>query len=108
MGTGGLSHRETAAWCKSLQPACFIGFNHGDQEGADIRLGEMGRPGPLTDSEAAGPFMKDAPSAAYRLAEFTYPILPEHEGGANWFYSLPKHDRLAIPSRRSMRIIWGR
>jgi alpha-L-fucosidase len=57
----------------------------------------MGRPGPLTDSAAAGPFLKDAPSAAYRLAEFTYPILPEHQGGANWFYSLPKHDGLVHP-----------
>ena len=28
---------------KSLQTGCFVGFNHGDQEGADIRLGEMGR-----------------------------------------------------------------
>jgi alpha-L-fucosidase len=33
----------------------------------------------------------------YRLAEFTYPILPEHEGGAMWFYSLPKHDNLCLP-----------
>jgi len=31
-----------------------------------------------------------------RVAEFTYPILPNHaEGGADWFYSLPKHDHLA-------------
>ncbi len=46
VGDGGLSHAETLAFCKSLQPGCFIGFNHGDQEGADIRLGELGRPGP--------------------------------------------------------------
>ena len=100
VGTGGLSHKETAAWCKSLQPGCFIGFNHGDQDGADIRLGEMGRPGPLSDPEAAGPFMKDAASPSYRLAEFTYPILPPHEGGANWFYSLPKHDALCHPAAK--------
>ena len=49
VGDGGLSHAETIALCKSLQPGCFVGFNHGDQEGADIRLGEMGRPGPLDD-----------------------------------------------------------
>ena len=34
----------------------------------------------------------------YRLAEFTYPILPKHEGGANWFYSLPQHDSLCLPA----------
>jgi alpha-L-fucosidase len=96
VGDGGLSHTETLAFCKSLQPDCFIGFNHGDQTGADIRLGEMGRPGPLNDHAAAGPHMKDAPSESYRLAEFTYPILPKHKGGANWFYSLPKHDPLCL------------
>ena len=94
VGDGGLSHQETIAWCKSLQPGCFVGFNHGDQQGADIRLGEMGRPGPLTDPKAAGPHMRDAPSRSYLLAEFTYPILPPHQGGAMWFYSLPRHDNL--------------
>jgi alpha-L-fucosidase len=34
----------------------------------------------------------------YRLAEFTYPILPEHQGGAMWFYSLPRHDSLCLPA----------
>lgn len=98
IGDGGLSHKETLAWCKSLQPGCFVGFNHGDQEGADIRLGEMGKPGPLADHKAAGPHMKDAPSRNYLLAEFTYPILPPHKGGAMWFYSLPIHDRLCHPA----------
>lgn len=96
VGDGGLSHAETLAFCKSLQPACFIGFNHGDQTGADIRLGEMGRPGPLQDHAAAGPHMKDVPSQNYQLAEFTYPILPGHNGGAMWFYSLPQHDQLCL------------
>jgi len=94
VGDGGLSHAATIAFCKSLQPGCFVGFNHGDQEGADIRLGEMGRPGPLDDHRAAGPHMRNAPSKNYRLAEFTYPILPPHQGGAMWFYSLPVHDAL--------------
>jgi len=94
VGDGGLSHAETIAWCKSFQPGCFIGFNHGAQEGCDIRLGEMGKPGPLTDHGAAGPHMRDAPASTYRLAEFTYPILPGHKGGAMWFYSLPIHDGL--------------
>lgn len=100
IGDGGLSHQETTVWCKSLQPGCFIGFNHGEQAGADIRLGELGRPGPLDDQGGAGPYMKDAPSKAYRLAEFTYPILPPHEGGAMWFYSLPIHDSLCLPATK--------
>jgi alpha-L-fucosidase len=100
VGDGGLSHADTIAFCKSLQPACFVGFNHGDQAGADIRLGEMGRPGPLDDHKAAGPHMRDAPSKCYRLAEFTYPILPPHKGGAMWFYSLPMHDRLCHPAEK--------
>jgi alpha-L-fucosidase len=99
-GTGGLSHAEFIAHCKALQPGCFIGFNHGDQNGADIRVGEMGKPGPLEDHSAAGPHMRDAPSKDYLLAEFTYPILPPHEGGAMWFYSLPKHDNLVHPAEK--------
>jgi alpha-L-fucosidase len=85
-GTGGLSHAEFLAHCQSLQPDCLVGFNHGDQTGVRIRLGEMGRPGPLDDHKAAGPHMKNEPSKDYLLAEFTYPILPKHEGGAMWFY----------------------
>lgn len=99
-GTGGLSHAEFIAHCKALQPGCFIGFNHGDQDGADIRVGEMGKPGPLDDHSAAGPHMRDAPSKDYLLAEFTYPILPPHEGGAMWFYSLPIHDNLVHPAEK--------
>ena len=100
VGTGGLSHKETIAWCKSLQPGCFIGFNHGDQEDADIRLGEMGKPGPLTDNSGAG-YNRGTPSKKYLLAEFTYPILPkEHKGGAMWFYSLPEHDQICLPAEK--------
>jgi len=107
VGDGGLSHKETIAWCKSFQPGCFIGFNHGDQEGADIRLGEKGRPGPLSDHTAAGPHMRDAPSKNYLLAEFTYPILPPHKGGAMWFYSLPEHDHLCHPPEKLYRDYLG-
>lgn len=96
VGDGGLSHAETYAFCKALQPDCFIGFNHGDQADADIRLGEMGKPGPLTDHRAAGPHMRNPAGKNYRLAEFTYPILPKHKGGAMWFYSLPEHDGLCM------------
>ncbi len=100
VGTGGLSHKDTLEFVKSLQPGCFVGFNHGDQQGADIRLGEMGRPGPLEEHASAGPYMRDAPSRNYLLAEFTYPILPPHQGGAQWFYSLPAHDRLCHPAEK--------
>lgn len=99
-GKGGLSHAEFLTVCKTFQPGCFVGFNHGDQAGADIRLGEMGRPGPLSDHAAAGPHMSDAPASSYLLAEFTYPILPPHEGGATWFYSLPVHDGLCLPAEK--------
>jgi alpha-L-fucosidase len=98
-GDGGLSHAETLAFVKAIQPGCFVGFNHGPQEGCDIRLGEMGRPGPLDDPAAAGPHMKNR-GKDYLLAEFTYPILPPHEGGAVWFYSLPKHDGLCHPAEK--------
>jgi len=107
VGDGGLSHAQTIVFCKALQPGCFVGFNHGDQQGADIRLGELGRPGPLDDRGAAGPYLKDAPSRSYRLAEFTYPILPPHEGGAMWFYSLPIHDLLCHPAEKLYRDYLG-
>jgi alpha-L-fucosidase len=97
-GTGGLSHEETTAWCKQFQPDCFVGYNHGDQSTADIRLGEMGKPGSLDD--AAAPYMGEVKENKWRLAEFTYPILPEHEGGAMWFYSLPAHDGLVHPASK--------
>ena len=70
--------RDTVAFCKALQPGCFIGFNHGDQAAGDIRLGEMGRPGPL-DGRQRRRFQRrphERPYKGYRLAEFTYPILP--------------------------------
>jgi alpha-L-fucosidase len=107
VGDGGLSHPETVAWCKSFQPGCFVGFNSGNQEGADIRLGEMGHPGPLADQSAAGPHMKSAAAKSYLLAEFTYPILPPHKGGAMWFYSLPAHDALCLPAEKLYRDYLG-
>jgi hypothetical protein len=30
IGDSGVSHEETVAFCKALQPDCFIGFNHGN------------------------------------------------------------------------------
>lgn len=91
LGNGGLNHEKLSAFVKSLQPGCFVGFSGGDQKGADIRLDEeTGEASPLADGEASG----------YRLATFTYPLLPAHQGGAVWYYSLPKHDKLCHPAEK--------
>jgi alpha-L-fucosidase len=99
-GDGGLSHRETVVWCHRCQPATLIGFNHGAPAG-EISLREVGTPGPLGDTRAAS-YNKEneARYRGYLLAEFTYPILPPHDGGAMWFYSLPKHDGLCLPAEK--------
>jgi alpha-L-fucosidase len=92
-GTGGLNHEETAKWCHECQSGTLIGYNHGDPAG-EISLREVGHPGPLGDA-AASPFnAENEKKYKYLLAEFTYPILPAHQGGADWFYSLPQHDNL--------------
>ena len=106
-GDGGLSHDQTTAWCKQFQPGCFIGYNNGPASG-DIRLGEMGHPAPLSDVTGAG-FSQKAMEGyqGYGLAEFTYPILPGHSGGAMWFYSLPKYEGLCLPADKLYRDYLG-
>jgi len=91
---GGLDHVATAAWVEQFQPNCLVGFNHGQPAGR-LALRERGRPGPVGDAKASE-YNKDGESTYrnYIAAEFTYPILPEHEGGADWFYSLDKHANL--------------
>ncbi len=98
-GTGGLAHKETDAWVREFQPDCFVGFNHGDPAG-ELCIREVGRPGPIGSAKASE-YNKEAEETynGYLLAEFTYPILPKHEGGAMWFYSLPVHDGLGAPAR---------
>ncbi len=93
-GTGGLSHKETVEWVHQFQPNAFVGFNVGPTAGR-LDLREMGRPGPIgaKSSVKNATHLKDDYSG-YLVSEFTYPILPKHKGGANWFYSLPKHDKL--------------
>jgi alpha-L-fucosidase len=100
VGTGGLSHNETVAWMHQFQPDTFVGFNHGEPAGR-LCLREMGRPGKLGDAGATK-YNKDAEAKhkGYLVAEFTYPILPAHKGGAMWFYSLPKHDQLCLPAAK--------
>ncbi|MBD3375785.1 hypothetical protein GF406_12180 [candidate division KSB1 bacterium] len=94
VGTGGLSHEETVEWMHSFQPNTFVGFNHGEPAGR-LCLRERGRPGKLGEA-GTSKYNKKAEQEykGYLVAEFTYPILPPHEGGAQWFYSLPKHDHL--------------
>jgi alpha-L-fucosidase len=100
VGDGGLSHAETDQWVAQFQPNCLPGYNAGPAAGR-IRLGEMGHPAPLSDLSGAGfnhGHMKGY--NGYLIAEFAYPILPPHNGGAGWFYSLPKHDSLCLPANK--------
>jgi len=98
-GDGGLSHEETDKWVAQFQPDCQPGYNHGTPAGR-IRLGELGKPSSIGDISGAG-YNKDAAGyKGYIAAEFTYPILPPHEGGAMWFYSLPKYDDLCLPAEK--------
>ena len=71
-----------------------MGFNHGEPAGR-LSLRERGTPGSIGDASTTK-YNKDAEAnyKGYLAAEFTYPILPPHKGGADWFYSLPKHDTL--------------
>lgn len=98
VGDGGLGHEETVKWVHNFQPDCFVGFNHGEAAGR-LSLRERGKPGKIGDPSTTK-YNKEAEAAytGYLAAEFTYPILPEHEGGADWFYSLPKHDNLCKPA----------
>lgn len=93
-GTGGMEHEEKVEWIHKFQPNSFVGFNHGTPAGR-LCLRERGRPGKLGDTDTSL-YNKEAEKSydGYFVAEFTYPILPEHKGGADWFYSLPKHDQL--------------
>ena len=93
-GMGGLNHKDTVDWVHQFQPNCFVGFNHGEPAGR-INLRERGRPGLIGDASTTQ-YNKDAEASyrGYLVAEFTYPILPAHQGGAQWFYSLPEHDNL--------------
>jgi alpha-L-fucosidase 2 len=98
-GDGGLNHEETDKWVKKFQPNCLPGYNHGTPAGS-IRLGEMGSPSALDDMSGAGYNKHAVDFKGYIAAEFTYPILPEHKGGAMWFYSLPEHDNLCITAEK--------
>lgn len=100
VGDGGLSHTETVKWIHQFQPNCFIGFNTGETAGR-LNLRERGKPGLIGDKNTVWneAHLKDNYDN-FLVAEFTYPILPAHEGGADWFYSLPKHDSLCQPVQK--------
>ncbi|MEI7898937.1 MAG: alpha-L-fucosidase [bacterium] len=92
-GDGNLDNNQTTAWCRQFQPGCLVAYNHGAP--GNVRIGEWIRgPSPLDGK-------------GYLLAEFTYPILPPHEEGAEWFYSLPKHDKLCLPAEKIYRDYLG-
>ena len=107
VGTGGLAHKETVEWVHKFQPNCFVGFNSGQPAGR-LCLRERGRPGEIGDVNATK-YNKDAEAsyAGYLAAEFTYPILPSHKGGADWFYSLPKHDNLCHSAKKLYKDYFG-
>ncbi len=107
VGDGGLNHDATVKWVHKFQPNCFVGFNHGTPAGR-LCIRERGRPGKLGDANAATYNKQgEATYRGYLVAEFTYPILPPHKGGAQWFYSLPIHDNLCLPAEKIYRDYLG-
>jgi len=107
VGTGGLDHEETVEWVHRIQPNTFVGFNHGGAAGR-LCLRERGTPGKLGDASTSK-YNKEAEASydGYLVAEFTYPILPKHEGGADWFYSLPEHDQLCHSAEKLFKDYQG-
>jgi alpha-L-fucosidase len=100
LGDGGLSHEETASFVKSLQPGCFVGFNHGQPAG-DLRVGEVGRPTALHDPSGAGVGAKQPGIAEYRgylAAEFLVPIQTGRKSPAQWTYTGPQDEDKAMPA----------
>lgn len=99
-GDGGLDHFLTTQWIHQYQPDCFVGYNHGEPYGRLV-LRERGKPGPIGSEDVnwnSDQGQNEKQFKGYLAAEFTYPILPPHSGGADWFYSLPEHDQLALPA----------
>lgn len=107
VGDGGLDHPKTVKWVHRFQPNCFVGFNHGPPAGR-LCIRERGKPGKIGDTDATK-YNRDAEEGygGYLAAEFTYPILPRHKGGANWFYSLPEHDSLCNEPEKIFRDCLG-
>ncbi len=103
LGDGGLDHKATAAFVKSLQPGCFVGFNSGEPAG-DLRLGEGGRPSAIDDPSGAGVNRKQKGTAEYKgylVAEFVFPI-QTGPAGARWFYT-PANDHKVMPAEEILK-----
>jgi alpha-L-fucosidase len=67
-GQAGLDHKELNEWIKRFQPNWLVGSNGGRPFcGLELRAGEISRPKPVT---------------TFPVAEFTFPLLPFHIGGA--------------------------
>ena len=100
VGDGGLSHKETVAWCTSSSPAASSASTTASRQGPTSACGEMGRPGPLGDTRRAG--VQQA-SRGRRSRATAWPSsrirsCPAIAAGRMWFYSLPKHDNLCQPA----------
>jgi len=111
VGDGGLSHAETTAFVKGLQPDCLVGYNHGEASG-DLRLGEMGHGSALDDVAGSGYNAKYAKGySGYVAAEFTYPILGGNRRGkpefGRWFYTRPEWDETVTPAEDIYRDYLG-
>jgi hypothetical protein len=61
----------------------------------------------LWDTQTTDRKVTKSPLGRDVLAEFTYPILPPHEGGAMWFYSRPSHEALCHPAAKLYRDYLG-
>jgi len=99
---GGLNHEETDKWVRQFQPNCFSGYNSG-AAGGRISLRERGTAGPIGGDNLNGNAEQGANEKkyAYTIAEFTYPILPNHPApGAEWFYSVPALDNSCQPAQK--------
>ncbi len=109
---GGLSHKDTVEWVRKIQPNTFCGFNTGETAGR-LNLRERGRPGPIGDKTAVNNTNHlKTDYSKFKVAEFTYPILPKTKSGRNyrgaqWFFSLPENDNVAISAEAIYRDYLG-
>ncbi|MCX6622905.1 MAG: alpha-L-fucosidase [Acidobacteria bacterium] len=111
IGDGGLRHKDTTDFVKSLQPNCLVGYNHGEASG-DLRLGEMGHGSSLDDLSGSGYNAKDAKNySGYAAAEFTYPIVGGNRRGTpqfgRWFFTRPEWDDIVTPASEIYRDYLG-
>ncbi len=102
VGDGGLRHHDTTEFVKRLQPACLVGYNHGEPSG-DLRLGEMGHGSSLDDVSGSGYNARHAKGyTGYVAAEFTYPILGGNRRGTpyfgRWFFTREEWNEVAVPA----------